>query len=167
MNTGSILARINFGLAVSANRLPGSRPADWEGYARLASQPRAQQVDGVIAEILGGAVSPETRSILITGQNPMLQRDDRSPGDSAADVVGDDAGGGSGGGGGNAGSTFAERLGGPPQTEDTIQSRRIPYRNVADLRTALRDRANRPLPPLTGLDQIIGLALGSPEFQRR
>ena len=105
MGTGAILNRINFGLAVGANRLPGARPTDWPGAERLVTADRTAQVDGVIANFLGGRVSPETREILISGRNPLQQGE----------------------------ATDGER----------------------------------PIPPLQGLAQIVGLAIGSPEFQRR
>ncbi|WP_337241685.1 hypothetical protein, partial [Proteus faecis] len=41
--------------------------------AALQPLPREQQVDGVIRELLGGAVSPDTRQVLLTGTNPFLQ----------------------------------------------------------------------------------------------
>jgi uncharacterized protein (DUF1800 family) len=103
MNTGAILSRINFGLAVAANRLPGATLNTWPGADALSTAPRAAQVDAVVASILGGAASPDTRRILMSGEHPL-----------AADA-------------------------------------------------AQQVRA----PQLTGLAQVVGLALGSPEFQRR
>ncbi|MEO7963445.1 MAG: DUF1800 domain-containing protein [Gemmatimonadaceae bacterium] len=159
MNTGAILARINFGLSVSSNRLPGARLRDWADYDRLARQSREAQVDGVIGALLAGAVSPERRSILLTGENPMMPRGSAAAGDSsAADSEGDEV---------MDGGAVQPGVGGPPQIEDSVRSRARADRRNAPMRTALLARANRPLPPLAGLDQIIGLALGSPEFQRR
>ncbi|MCC6927683.1 MAG: DUF1800 domain-containing protein [Gemmatimonadaceae bacterium] len=118
MNTGAILSRINFALAVAANRVPGARVTAWPSYAALRAAPREQQVDGVIVALLGGSVSSDTRAILMSGEHPLAREglapspDDRPPGD-------------------------------PPR------------------------RPLRPAAPLAGLDQVIGLALGSPEFQRR
>jgi uncharacterized protein (DUF1800 family) len=114
MNTGAILQRINFGLAVAGNRLPGARPRAWHAYAALQAAPREAQVAGVIDALLGGQASAETRDILASGENPLLAR---AEADSSA-----------------MGPTDA-----PP----------------------------RRGPRVAGLDQIIGLALGSPEFQRR
>lgn len=105
MGTGAILNRINFGMLVGANRLPGARATAWPGAEALVTADRAAQVDAVIAVFLGGRVSPETREILISGRNPL-----------AGDA--------------------------PPEGE-------------------------RPIPPLQGLAQVVGLAIGSPEFQRR
>ena len=72
MNTGAILARINFGLAVAADRLPGASLERWPLAAQLASAPREAQVDGVVTALLDGDASPDTHRILLTGSNPML-----------------------------------------------------------------------------------------------
>ena len=105
MNTGAILNRINFGITVAADRVPGVRLARWPAYDSLRSLDRAAQVDGVIRTLLGGATSNETREVLMSGTNPLLTR----RGGMAAD--------------------------------------------------------GQPSP--AGLAQIVGLALGAPEFQRR
>jgi hypothetical protein len=106
MNTGAILNRINFGFAAAAGQVPGVQLDRWPATERLRTAPVRQQVDGVIGELLQGDVSPETRAILASGQNP-------------------------------AGASSAPNGGGP-----------------------------RP-PQLTGLANIVGLALGAPEFQKR
>lgn len=105
MNTGAILNRINFGITVAADRVPGVRLARWPAYDSLRSLDRAAQVDGVIRTLLGGAASNETREVLMSGTNPLLT----GRGGMAAD--------------------------------------------------------GQPSP--AGLAQIVGLALGAPEFQRR
>lgn len=105
MNTGAILNRINFGITVASDRVPGVRLARWAPYDSLRTLDRASQVDGVIRTLLGGAVSTETREVLMSGTNPLLTAR----------------------GGMNA-----------------------------DAR-----------PATAGLAQIVGLALGAPEFQRR
>lgn len=114
MNTGAILQRINFGLVIAASRIPGARVASWPPYDRLRDAPREAQVDAVVDAFLGGLASPETREILVRGENPLLGRDEADPA--------------------------------PPGRPE-------------------RPRARAPR--LAGLDQVIGLALGSPEFQRR
>jgi Protein of unknown function (DUF1800) len=98
MNTGAILARINFGLAVAKGSVPGATLERWPLMARLARAPREAQVDGVVTALLDGDASPDTHRILLSGNNPMLTTGVQTP---------------------------------------------------------------------TGLAQIIGLALGAPEFQRR
>src|SRR5262249_44546656 len=67
MNTGAILARINFGLMVAANQVD-----HWPLAAELASAPREAQVDGVVIALLDGDASPDTHRILLNGSNPML-----------------------------------------------------------------------------------------------
>lgn len=105
MNTGAILNRINFGLTVAAGRVPGVRLATWPAGQLLAQRSRDVQIEGVIHELLGGWVSPDTRDVLRTGTNPFLQR----------------------------------------HASDSLPAATAPG----------------------GLAQIVGLALGSPEFQRR
>jgi uncharacterized protein (DUF1800 family) len=111
MNTGAILNRINFGLSVATNRVPGVRLAQWTAYDSLRTMGREAQVDGVIRLLLGGAASTVTREILVTGTNPLL----------AADTG----------------------------TDSTAMARRSTARSA------------------NGLAQIVGLAIGAPEFQRR
>ncbi len=118
MNTGAILNRINFGFAVAAGRLPTASVARWSEAERLRDAPRNVQVDAVVRAFLGGHVSPETRDILMSGENPMVTRLS-APGDS---------------------SRMAE--------------------------STPRVLAARPV-ELSGLAQIVGLAIGAPEFQRR
>jgi uncharacterized protein (DUF1800 family) len=116
MNTGAILNRINFGLAVAAQRVPGATLGRWPGSAALVTASRAVQVDAVVTSILGGDASPDTRTILLSGEHPLLASGDAPSGmkSSAADP-------------GALGSAAG----------------------------------------LQGLAQVVGLALGAPEFQRR
>src|SRR5207249_732034 len=74
MNTGAILNRINFGLSLAAGQVPDASLNNWPDYASLGTQPRAQQVDGVIKAMLGGQASTETRQVLMSGDNPMLSK---------------------------------------------------------------------------------------------
>jgi hypothetical protein len=121
MNTGAILNRINFGMAAASGRVPGVRLGQWPAAKTLASLPREQQVDGVIRELFGGAVSTDTRQVLLTGTNPFLQ----------------------------AHAAKADTL----LVDD----------DDAAMAPGTRGRQSAP----TGLAQIVGLALGAPEFQRR
>ena len=119
MNTGAILNRINFGMAAAAGRLPGVDIRALPALDTLRSAPRDKQVDAVVATILNGMVSPDTRAVLLSGEHPMLGSE------------------GSGMRGGESGKGEAGR-----------------------------GRGFGNLPQLAGLQQIVGLALGSPEFQR-
>jgi uncharacterized protein (DUF1800 family) len=71
MNAGAILNRINFGLALAGGRLPGAGVAQWSDRDRLRSMACGAQVDAVIAAFLGGQASPDTRQILLDGENPL------------------------------------------------------------------------------------------------
>ena len=138
INTGSILNRINFGTALAAGRVPGATQQNWPLPLGLRREPREAQVDAVITAFLGGEVSPETRAVLISGSNPLL---DAVTADSA------DAG-----------------MRRPPPVVDTA---RVTGVDPMMLRQAAAGRAFQQLPALEGLSQVVGLALGSPEFQRR
>lgn len=128
MNSGAILNRINFGLALAAGRLPNASVAQWSEAERLRGAPREEQVDAVVNAFLGGHVSPDTRQILLSGENPMVAR-----------------------------------LGG---TADTMRMRDMPPAKNGQPRPALQRAIGQPV-QLNGLAQVVGLAIGAPEFQRR
>jgi len=140
MNTGAILNRINFGMAAAANRVPGVSLARWPEAARLRGASRATQVDGVISALLGGQASPQTREILTSGVNPMLAQ--ARADSSASMLMAPDA---------------------PAEPNASMAGGGAPARRRA--RLANQSVAN--VGELTGLAQVVGLALGSPEFQRR
>ena len=107
INTGAILGRVNFGVALANGAVPGVSVRRWPLYAALDSMPREQQVDGVVRALLGGDVSAAMRAVLLSGTHPLLE-------------------------------------------------------------TSQQAGMNRPArPPQDGLAEVIGLAIGSPEFQRR
>jgi hypothetical protein len=136
MNAGSILNRINFGMAAAANRVPGVSLNRWPQAATLRDAPRDAQVDGVVAALLGGEVSPQTREILTTGVNPMAAR---AAADSSASML-----------------TAADSTEGTGMAGDMQPGRRRPGAGGFG-----------DVPELTGLARVVGLALGSPEFQRK
>ena len=142
MNTGAILNRINFGLALAGGRIPGASLAQWPLAPALQRADRRAQVDGVIKAILGGEASQETRSILMSGENPMLSR---LAGDDTSSMAA------------NGGSIDDDMM--LPRGGAAVNRKGEPRPNAL---AAL----NRPV-NLTGLAQVVGLALGSPEFQRR
>jgi len=107
INAGSLLDRINFGVQVGRGGLRFAPAEQWPGWALLSAMPLDRQVDGIVDQLLGGNASPETRSILFKGQNPLAMA----------------------------------------ATADTAM---VP---AAPVRPTLKD--------------LLGIALGSPEFQRR
>jgi hypothetical protein len=110
-------------MAVAANRIPGASLASLPGIDSLRSAPRGTQVDAVVSLLLAGAVSPDTRAVLMKGENPLA-------------------------------ATATAPEGQNPQMATT-------------LRANAQARGLGSVPQLSGVAQIIGLALGSPEFQRR
>jgi uncharacterized protein (DUF1800 family) len=151
MNTGAILTRINFGLAVAAGRLPGAALQTWPAADSLAHASRSTQVDAVVSAILGGAVSPDTRKILMSGEHPFAA----SAAQQAESQTGDTA-------------ESSDNMAG----EAMLMGARRAKRNAGQQATQKPARNPRnpivgPTPRLTGLAQVVGLALGSPEFQRR
>jgi hypothetical protein len=152
MNTGAILNRINFGMAVAAGRLPGVDLRGLPALDTIRSAPRQRQVDVVVATILNGMVSPDTRAVLVSGEHPMLANgaggnaiQDMSPPEAAAE---------------NA------DMSGQQMTDGTNATRVRSNQNQGGRRAALQGRGFANIPQLAGLPQIVGLALGSPEFQR-
>jgi len=139
MNAGAILNRINFGLALAGGRLPGASIAQWPDAARLRGAPREQQVDAVVSAFLGGQASPDTREILIKGENPL-----------AAKLAAQ-----------GAGATET------PMTESNDDQQMTPMQETIRGRQGMRPAPlGRPV-QLEGLAQVVGLAIGAPEFQRR
>ena len=147
MNSGAILNRINFGLTLAAGRLPGASLAGWPEYERLRGASREAQVDGVVAAFLGGNASPDTRDILVKGDNPLAAKL------ATADTV-----------------PMSHRDGAAAKLErdmmiEPSMAPASPLRPRA-ARSAGVAAVGRPV-QLTGLSQVVGLAIGAPEFQRR
>ena len=135
MNAGAILNRINFGLALAGGRLPGASLAQWPETEQLRGASREQQVDAVIGAMLGGHVSPDTRNILLNGENPLAAK--------------------------FAGSVDSAAVNAAAAADDGEESTMRPM-----ARRQPGAAFNRPV-QLAGLAQIVGLAIGAPEFQRR
>jgi uncharacterized protein (DUF1800 family) len=146
INTGAILNRMNFGLAVGANRLPGARVQQWEVARELSNASTEAQVDGVVRALFGGIVSTETRGVLLTGENPLLKQAGGASDSLFRDSDDDD--------------DMSMRM-----TPPAGAPRRAP---TGGGRRALERRdAMAALPELTGFPKLVGLAIGAPEFQRR
>jgi uncharacterized protein (DUF1800 family) len=159
MNTGAILNRINFGLAVAAQRIPGASLDRWPDAHGLIDAPRATQVDSVVASILGGDVSPDTRAVLLSGEHPLLAMG--GPADSATDATdATDATPMSGDASAGAPTMATDAV-----TNAGAQAARPDQGGVG--RQAGGRGGLGTIPPLQGLAQVVGLALGAPEFQRR
>jgi len=60
VNTGALLERLNFAIAIASNRIPGTR-VDLKGFD---PKDRTKLLDHAIGNILGGEISPTTRATL-------------------------------------------------------------------------------------------------------
>jgi uncharacterized protein (DUF1800 family) len=158
MNTGAILNRINFGMAAAAGRLPGVDIRAVPALDSVKAAPRDRQVDAVVATILNGMVSPDTRAVLLSGEHPMLANgaatgvQDMSPSDSSS--------------GSESSSSKDMSDNSMPDATNAGNTRARQAKNGGGKRAALQGRGLGNIPQLSGLPQIVGLALGSPEFQR-
>jgi uncharacterized protein (DUF1800 family) len=144
MNTGAILNRINFGMAVAANRIPGVAIGSLPGIDSLRNAPRTSQVDAVVSLLLSGSVSPDTRAVLMKGENPLAAKGESSVASSVMPVESGEI---------SMGENASVGVNGLP--------------GVKGQRANQIARGFGNVPQLSGVAQIVGLALGSPEFQRR
>jgi hypothetical protein len=154
MNTGAILNRINFGMAAAAGRLPGAEIRALPALDTIGSAPREKQVDAVVAAVLNGMVSPDTRAVLLSGEHPMLANgagakgiQNMAPADANPDTE-------------MSGTAMADGANGQNVARARVKQ------NAGGKAGALQGRGFGNIPQLNGLPQIVGLALGSPEFQR-
>jgi uncharacterized protein (DUF1800 family) len=155
MNTGAILNRINFGMAAAAGRLPGVDIRALSALDTLRSASREKQVDAVVTMILNGMVSPDTRAVLLSGEHPMLANGAGTNAMQNADPTMTAP---------DNGNMSAQEMDAGGTGDNGARAR--PNQNAGARRVALQGRGFANLPQLTGLPQIVGLALGSPEFQR-
>ena len=142
MNSGAILNRINFGLGLAGGRFPGATLAQWSETEHLKGATRDQQVDAVILAFFGGQASPDTRQILLSGENPLAAK-------LAASATPD-----------SAASVMTSMT--PPEA---MRGRIAPAKNGGARPALARSMGSQV--QLNGLAQVVGLALGAPEFQRR
>ena len=142
MNSGAILNRINFGLGLAGGRFPGATLAQWSETEHLKGATRDQQVDAVILAFFGGQASPDTRQILLSGENPLAAK-------LAASATPD-----------SAASAMTSMT--PPEA---MRGRIAPAKNGGARPALARSMGSQV--QLNGLAQVVGLAIGAPEFQRR
>jgi uncharacterized protein (DUF1800 family) len=65
VNSGSILNRMNFGVATAQGNVPGMTIAKWAAAERLVALSATDQVEGVANELLEGRASKETRDAML------------------------------------------------------------------------------------------------------
>ena len=152
MNTGAILNRINFGMAAAAGRLPGANLRALPALDTIRSAPREKQVDAVVATMLNGMVSPDTRAVLVSGEHPLLAGSASTGIKNMAPMDSSDA---------DMSSEPMDDASGQNAARANKNNK-----NPGGKGAALQGRGFQNIPQLSGLPQIVGLALGSPEFQR-
>jgi uncharacterized protein (DUF1800 family) len=136
VNTGGLLERMNFGLALASNRIPGTRvtlsrfiPNSEQGQVPS----KAQVMDRFLTLLIAGDISAKTKETLLQQFN---EQPIAIPAATAANTPGSE-------------SMAGQNMDGPPRR----QQRQQLARNEANITD-----------PVT---KIVGLILGSPEFQRQ
>lgn len=138
VNTGALLERLNFGLALASNRIPGTR-IDLAKYVGKDPADKEKVMNTFVSVVLQNEVSPNTKATLMKQLNqPLPEPKLNAEADDDDDATMQNA------------SMPRQRTGGGNG------------RNGANA-------ANRLLPPTGNSEtvKILGLILGSPEFQRQ
>jgi hypothetical protein len=150
-----LLERLNFGLALASNRVLGTT-VDPKTVGGAGSQDTKQLMDRAIKVLLNGDVSPETRSILekqlkegvpVKGELGDLSAKEirRTDGVESDEMM-----------------MSSDNLKGPGG-----KGVRKDQRAVRDVYGRRGDRQAAAAPVDPDLAKVVGLVLGSPEFQRR
>jgi uncharacterized protein (DUF1800 family) len=131
VNTGALLERLNFGLALASNRIPGTR-VDLTKYVGKDADDKEKVMNTFISVVLQNEVSPNTKATLMKQLNQPLPEPKLTAEASDDEAVMENA------------SLPRQRRGGA-------------------------NAANRLLPATGNAEvvKILGLVLGSPEFQRQ
>ncbi len=129
VNTGALLERMNFAVALAANQIPGTRV----DLKKFDEKDKAKILEGAIAEILDGEVNPNTKVTLLKQIEQPLQ--------TKLDVEIDD-------------------------DDDGLET---PQMMPAQGGGRNRRQQVRLLPPNGNAEvfKVVGLILGSPDFQRQ
>ena len=144
VNTGALLERINFALALVSNSVPGTR-VNVARFTEGGGADRSRVIDQFAAAILQGDLSPRTRASLLKQL------------DAAA-----------------AGATQATQAGATPsmnrqatQTDEQDDDDGGAMTRPGGQRGARRARLAAAVAPVSEVARIAALILGSPEFQRQ
>ena len=133
VNTGALLERLNFGLALASNRIPGTRVnlRQFVGdKSASASADNAKIMDRFLAVIVAGDVSARTKETLLKQLNEQISLPAPQKVNNVEEATG--------------------MMAGPPEGPGQAAPRPGPQATITD--------------PVT---KIVGLILGTPEFQRQ
>jgi uncharacterized protein (DUF1800 family) len=139
VNTGALLERLNYGLALASNRIPGTRVdlARFNANSKGATKP-AEVLDRFLEVIVQGEISPKTKATLLKKLSEPLPS--APPSMSATNMMDEDGG------------DMMQRGGGGGR------------RRAQQAQMATADLARSSNPEAV---KAVGLILGSPEFQRQ
>ncbi len=135
VNTGGLLERLNFGLTLASNRIPGTR-VDLKHFLdsnSLAASDKSQMMDRFLSLIVAGDMSAKTKATLLKQIN-----------DQTALVV-------------------PAAIPSRPEMNDAAQGEMMDRRPARQQQQLARVDANITDP----VTKLVGLILGSPEFQRQ
>jgi uncharacterized protein (DUF1800 family) len=157
VNTGSLLERLNFGLALSTNKLRGAAFDVKQAAGNLDMSDRQRVMDQAIASLLNGDISAQTRAVLEKqlkegvpvkgelGAVPPIPTGDEVMAENSMEALPPNQGVGKG----QKGAGNPERL-----------ERRFGVRDSAGTQIAMSADDLESA-------KVFGLVLGAPEFQRR
>jgi hypothetical protein len=167
VNTGALLERLNFALALSANKIAGTNADVNKVAGKVDAQNQTQTLDQAIAVILNSEVSPQTRSVLEKQlKDGVAVRGELGDESKIPSIAGASA---------NAQMDAEEMM----QDDDAPVQRKKAVAGGDQVSKAERSLigferrmgiqsptiAHTPVDPQ--LAKVFGLVLGSPEFQRR
>ena len=156
VNTGALLERLNFGLALASNRVLGTTVDPKAVAGAAGSQNTKELMDRAIKVLLNGDVSPETRSILEKQLKEGVPVKGELGDLSAKEIRRTDG-------------VESDEMMMPPDNLKGPGGKgvRKDQRAVRDVYGRRGDRQAAAAPVDPDLAKVIGLVLGSPEFQRR
>ncbi|HEV8484845.1 MAG TPA: DUF1800 domain-containing protein [Blastocatellia bacterium] len=156
VNTGALLERLNFGLALGSNRVPGTTIDPKVVTATTTASKTNQLMDRALKVLLNGDVSAETRAILDKQLKEGVPVKGEL-GDLSAKAI--RQADGVDGGDSMMASDSPKGAGGKGARKDQRAMMEV-YGRRGD-----RQAAGTPVDPEVA--RVVGLVLGSPEFQRR
>ncbi|HYL04522.1 MAG TPA: DUF1800 domain-containing protein [Thermoanaerobaculia bacterium] len=167
VNTGSLLNRMNFGLQFASQRIPGLEMDLPSLHDGLEPDSREAALRTYAELLLPGRDLAATIRLLtpmVSDPGVVHRVDEAAPRESqeAAPARADDDGM-SASGTGSPGAGRGPGAGGPPGDRPVAQAA------AGGWRRPWGDAVRRPQPPHppTAIEQVVGVVLGSPEFQRR
>jgi uncharacterized protein (DUF1800 family) len=166
VNTGALLERINFALALVSNRIPGTRVqlAGLAGNAARAAADKSRVIDEMAAVILQGDLSAKTKQSLLkqlgeasTGAGDMMKSDTAEGADATAAAQA------------NGKARPGATTGGAQSVADDLSDDSPPRRGGrrAMMMMGAAGNGGNNNAPVTETARVAALILGSPEFQRQ